>query len=131
MPKATWLRVTGQGLPELARWERRHGLDMLDVWYFGTDPTLARLPLHIVPLHALPIHKPEDVLPYVRGRLLAVSATLRYGAPGFNEAYRHSTAFLAAHRPVARTTTFLIYDFTNEALVRAGEIGDRGRSVPR
>src|SRR5262249_1879314 len=35
----------GQGLPELAAWQRRSGVTALDVWYFGTDPALGRLPL--------------------------------------------------------------------------------------
>src|SRR5262249_13951013 len=41
----------GQGLYELAGWQRAHGEDGLAVWYFGTDPALRRLPLREVPLH--------------------------------------------------------------------------------
>ena len=104
----------GQGLPELSRWEEQHNLEQLHVWYFGTDPTIARRGLHVVPFHILPIQKPEDVLPYVRGRLLAVGMTLQYGAPGLTEAHRQTAALLATRRPVARTTTFLIYDFRHE-----------------
>ena len=104
----------GQGLPELARWQEQHGEARLAVWYFGTDPIIDRLPIQIVPLHILPIGKPEDVLPLVRGRLLAVSTTLRYGGMGMTPAYEHAKSFLSMRRPVARTTTFLIYDFTHE-----------------
>ncbi|HEV3446839.1 MAG TPA: hypothetical protein VG099_19530 [Gemmataceae bacterium] len=105
----------GQGLPELTYWQQQHGLERLDVWYFGTDPTVIRRPLQVIPFHVLPIQKPEDVLPYVRGRLLAVGTTLQYGAPGLTEAHRQAAALLATRRPVARTTTFLIYDFTQDA----------------
>jgi hypothetical protein len=101
----------GQGLPDLVLWEKQHRVEALDIWYFGTDPTIARLPLYSIPLHLLPIHGPEDVHRYVNGRLLAVSTTLQYGAPGFTEAHRQTVAFLATQRPVARTSTFLIYDF--------------------
>jgi hypothetical protein len=104
----------GQGLPELTHWQQQHGLEWLDVWYFGTDPTVIRRPLQVIPFHVLPIQKPEDVLPYVRGRLLAVGTTLQYGAPGLTEAHRQAAALLATRRPVARTTTFLIYDFTQD-----------------
>src|SRR5262249_21047025 len=38
----------GQGLPELAEWQRDHGGGPLDVWYFGADPDLKRLPLRRV-----------------------------------------------------------------------------------
>ena len=104
----------GQGLPELAHWQQQHG-ESVDVWYFGTDPTLDRLPLGVMPLHLLPIHKPDDVLPYVRGKLLAVSTTLRYGSMSMTEAQEQALALLSTRRPVARTMTFLIYDFKHEA----------------
>src|SRR5207245_1176379 len=35
----------GQGLPELARWQRHHRDTPLEVWYFGSDPRLAKLPM--------------------------------------------------------------------------------------
>jgi hypothetical protein len=104
----------GQGLPDLVRWQQQHG-KIVNVWYFGTDPTLGRLPLGVMPLHLLPVRKPDDLLPYVRGKLLAVSTTLRYGSMSMTEAHRQALALLATRRPVARTMTFLIYDFKHEA----------------
>ncbi len=101
----------GQGLKELARWQRRQGGE-LDVWYFGLDPTLKRLPLRPLPLGALDLASRADVERCVRGRRLAVSTTLVHGcltdAP---PAARCAQQFLLTQRPAARTSTFLIYDF--------------------
>jgi hypothetical protein len=102
----------GQGLKDLARWQKHQGLARLDVWYFGTDPSLKDLPLTEVPLHALPIRRPQDVLTRVRGHYLAVSTTLLYGPYTTTDAHRLSAAFLRGCRPADRTRTFLIYDFT-------------------
>src|SRR5262249_39580782 len=102
----------GQGLKELARWQRKHPDEQLTVWYYGTDPALRTLPLRAVPLQTLAITSAEDVLRHVRGQRLAVSTTLVYGSV-FTPSLQHVHAVLQAHSPVARTTTFLIYDFTN------------------
>jgi hypothetical protein len=104
----------GQGMKELARWQQEQGVSNLDVWYFGSDPMYKRLPVRLLPLHILPIRRPEDVLAHVRGRYLAVSTTVLYGGLLDGEAQRQAVAFLRARQPVARTTTFLIYDFTSE-----------------
>ncbi len=103
----------GQGLKDLARWQRDQGTSLVDVWYFGTDPSLKSLPLREVPLHALPVKRPDDVIARVRGQYLAVSTTLLYGVFS-TEAHRQAVAFLRTRRSVARTMTFLIYDFTQE-----------------
>jgi hypothetical protein len=104
----------GQGLPELARWQRRQGIEHLAVWYFGSDPAVEREPLRHVPLHALPLKRPEDVLAKVRGQYLAASTTLLLGSPMALEGHRQARALLLNRRPIARTTTFFIYDFTHE-----------------
>ncbi len=104
----------GQGLKELTRWQRRHADAPLDVWYFGSDPAVERPPLRHLPLHALPLQGPDDVLARVRGHYLAVSTTLRYGMTGDTPGHQAALTFLEAHQPAARTTTFLIYDFTHE-----------------
>lgn len=101
----------GQGLGELAAWERQHGLDSLDVWYFGGDPAIYQLPLRLVQLNTQPIAGPADVLRRVHGHFLAVSTTVLYGS--FNtEDHRRAAEFLRTCRPVDRTTTFIIFDFT-------------------
>ena len=103
----------GQGLKELARWQRLHGRGPLDVWYFGTDPILRSLPLRGVRFDMPSIKGPEDVIARVRGHYLAVGTTWLYGA--YIPADRQQRyAFLRARQPVARTMTFMIYDFTQE-----------------
>jgi hypothetical protein len=109
----------GQGLKELARWRQKHGLDLIDVWYFGTDPALKNSGFHELPLHNLPINRSADVVTQTHGRYLAVSTTLLYGAYGMigdaDTPFRRSITFLRSQRPVDRTSTFLIYDFTQTA----------------
>jgi len=103
----------GQGLKDLARWQRLHGRGPLDVWYFGTDPILRSLPLRGVRFDMPSIKGPEDVIARVRGHYLAVGTTWLYGA--YIPADRQQRyAFLRARQPVARTMTFMIYDFTQE-----------------
>jgi hypothetical protein len=102
----------GQGLTELARWQRQHDAAPLDVWYFGCDPAFNRLPMHALPLHVLPIHEPADVLAQVHGHYLAVSLTLLYGSATDMPGHREAAAFLRSCAPLTRTATFLIYDFT-------------------
>jgi hypothetical protein len=101
----------GQGLPELARWQRDHDVDQLDVWYFGTDPALKKLPLREVRLHLLPLDGPEGVRTEVEGHYLAVSTTWLHGLGEPTAAGR----YLRTCQPVGRTMTYFIYDFTRSA----------------
>jgi hypothetical protein len=100
----------GQGLKELAGWQREHKLAVLDVWYFGADPALTRMRLHSVPLHQKAVHNPGELTACLQGRYLAVSTTLLYGV-SYDPAHRESAAFLRTCRPIDRTSTFLIYEF--------------------
>jgi hypothetical protein len=103
----------GQGVRDLLRWQRRRGLPVLDVWYFGTDPAVRKPPLRELPLYGLPLKTPADVWAHVRGHYLAVNTTILYGGYGMNlEAYQQAVAFLHTQRPIGRTMTFFIYDFT-------------------
>jgi hypothetical protein len=104
----------GQGLRELRRWQSQQALASLDVWYFGTDPIIKQEPLREVPFHLLPIQDPADVITRVRGHYLAVSTTILYGVVGSSDGARCAVTFLKTRQPVARTTTFFIYDFTHE-----------------
>lgn len=119
----------GQGLPELAHWQRRRGIKDLDLWYFGTDPEVARLPLRLLPLHSLSVATGEEVAEQLRGRHLAVSTTLLYGSYVTSGPGRAAAQFLRTQRPVARTTTFLIYDFTGEPPVARGPTVRRGHAA--
>jgi hypothetical protein len=110
----------GQGLKELARWQRRHTGGPLDVWYFGSDPSLASLPMREIRFDSLAIRRPDEILSCVQGHYLAVSTTLLYGSvegslrsnPTALESYKQVCEVLHSRRPVDRTSTFLIYDFT-------------------
>lgn len=104
----------GQGVPALRAWAAAHGTAPLAVWYFGTDPRADQPPLQPLPLHALPLASRADVLTLLRGRLLAVGATLRFGTPIDTDGYRQALAVLAERQPAARVGTFLLYDFTAE-----------------
>ena len=107
----------GQGLKELARWQQRRGLPPLDVWYFGTDPALRTLPLRPLYFQCQAIDNPRNVLEAVHGHYLAVSTTYLYGAfATASQAQLVTAAFLRSQRPVDRTQTFLIYDFTGQDL---------------
>jgi hypothetical protein len=108
----------GQGVPELARWRETHAAVPLDVWYFGSDPLLEELPVRHLKLHLMPIDGPEDVLTQVHGHYLAAGTTLLYGSYARGDegkSMRNAAAFLRGRKPVARTTTFLIFDFTEPA----------------
>jgi hypothetical protein len=116
----------GQGLKDLAAWQRRHRLQTLDVWYFGTDPILETLPMRPVRLYQ-PAGPPESMLASVRGHYLAVSTTLLYGPYTLREPAVSLVALLKTRQPVDRTQTFLIYDFTEPAVDNATS----GRPVGR
>jgi hypothetical protein len=109
----------GQGLPELARWKQQQGIAELNIWYFGTDPLLRQLPIHELALHALPDSKTDNIEALVAGRYLAVSTTLLYGNISDSDNQQEAANFLRQFRPVARTRTFLIYDF-RDALPKRG-----------
>jgi hypothetical protein len=123
-----WLAVSdsnydwGQGLKELDRWQKNQP-GPLDVWYFGSDPLIDKMPVHEIKFHLIPVATPEDVLARVRGHRLAVSTSLlrgsfstlmKSGIPVPEECYWRVIHLLDGRKPVARTTTFVIYDFTNE-----------------
>ncbi len=100
----------GQGLPELAAWQTRTGVADLHVWYFGTDPQFKRAGWTDEPLHILP----GDVAERLRGHRLAAAVSLVHGY-GLTRESERAAAYLRMQRPVARTGTFLIYDFTGDA----------------
>jgi hypothetical protein len=102
----------GQGLPELERWQREHGLIQMDLWYFGTDPASKRVPFRLRSFEYMGLQTPEEFAAAVHGQYLAVSTTLLVGSAIEHPECRAPIVFLRACRPVGRTTTFFIYDFT-------------------
>ena len=120
----------GQGLKELAHWLRQHPRQEYSIWYFGLDPALANLPVHPLLLHTLPISTREEALDQLRGRRVIVSTTLLYGyvvSPSMPPVLE----VLRARRPVGRTTTFLIYDFTGKAEEEDGPVVASGGQQER
>jgi hypothetical protein len=112
----------GQGLKELVGWQEQHGINNLKLWYFGPATLIHKGPYQLEPLHEIAFHGPEEVLARLRGHYLAVSTTILYGSyfmehpkkPGpLQQSNMIVVRLLRAGRPVDRTTTFLIYDFTD------------------
>lgn len=95
----------GQGLPELAAWQADHADAPLNVWYFGNDPLLERLPMRRV--HWTYVPDGDDLVQRNRGGYLAVSLSILYGGEGECPAAR----YLRTLQPAGRTSTFFIYDF--------------------
>jgi hypothetical protein len=99
----------GQGLKELARWQPGHAPAPLAVLYHGTDPAVRRPPFRRLAVEGLPA-RPEELAEQLHGGPLAVSTTLLYGPFAEHPKLGPLAEFLKARRPVARTTTFLIYE---------------------
>jgi hypothetical protein len=102
----------GQGLPDLRKWQQQQGGEEMNVWYFGTDPSVHVAPLRELPLHRLPNERPTEA---VNGKLVAVSTTLLYGAYTRDPVAREAVALFRSHQPIGRTMTFMIYDFRNSS----------------
>ncbi|HSI11040.1 MAG TPA: hypothetical protein VK961_03300 [Chthoniobacter sp.] len=99
----------GQGLTDLRTWRERHAVATVDVWYFGTDPTVHDEPLRELPLHQI---APEDFADSVQGKVIAVSPTFLFGTYASSSPSASDMVAFFRSRPVAdRTSTFLIYDF--------------------
>ena len=102
----------GQGLLELDEWRRRHDVDQMYVWYFGSDPRVEAAPFQLLKLHSagwLGGHTPAEI---TRGHCVAVSATFLYGAYARGPlAGRAALDFFEGQQPSDRTATFFIYDF--------------------
>jgi hypothetical protein len=104
----------GQGIPELARWLASHEHPPLDVWYFGTDPHVTQLPATRRNFHTM---AKDEFLKEVSGHYLAVGATVLYGS--YVPPHRDVHQLLHRMTPIARTQTFLIYDFSRAAPLAA------------
>ena len=106
----------GQGLKDLDRWTADHGLPTAKVWYYGMDPVIGKDPDRLLALHdplVYPVSVPADVWKHVRGKLVAVGYSLRYGYPGLTPTMPAVLEFFQGQEPVGHTRTFLVYDFRN------------------
>jgi hypothetical protein len=105
----------GQGLNELAKWQKKEEIPVLDVWYFGTDPRVLKPPFHVLQIHTLPIHNEDQLRASMKGRYLAAGTSVLYGGYCQDPAQQDLFQQLRERRPVARTTTFLIFDMRADA----------------
>lgn len=104
----------GQGVGELERWRQSHRVKLLDVWYFGRDPQIGDSGFRSDRIEQMTFPSAEDVRNWLQGKMLAVSTTMLYGEIR-SPAGLEMMNYLRTQRPVARTTTFLIFDFTRDA----------------
>jgi hypothetical protein len=104
----------GQGLNDLAAWQRQQQLPVLDVWYFGTDPRVLKPPFHVMQVHTMPITNEDELRNYMQGRYLAVGTSVLFG--GYCQEPSQQALFhrMRNWHPIARTSTFLIYDLKPE-----------------
>lgn len=107
----------GQGVPDLARWLQERPGTPMSVFYFGSDPALRRLPARYIHASQFKLQDAEDVRALLRGSYVAINTTLLHGSYGTGPqetSLRAVLAFLRMRTPVARTTTFLIFDLQQE-----------------
>lgn len=104
----------GQGLPELTRWHDAHGRPPLALWYFGTDPRANGPRFRRVDLAADGIRTGDELKAKLGPTLLAVGHSVPRLYPDDPPAKLVAARWLAAREPVAKTTTFLIYDLAAE-----------------
>jgi hypothetical protein len=112
----------GQGLRELAQWQAAHQVRDLHVFYYGTDTSLLRLPMHPLTTGALNLGV-DDLPAAARGHTLAVGASIVYGS--VSEMFPDLKALARALRqiePIDRTTTFLIYRLPPSEEIPAREV---------
>lgn len=101
----------GQGIPDLLAWHRTNGEPPISLWYFGTDPAAEKPPFTKISPESLTITSGDDLRAAVGRRVLAIgvtNVTLQPDAPPSKAA---SLAYLRTRRVLARTPTFVLYDF--------------------
>jgi hypothetical protein len=99
----------GQGLPDLAQWQREHNAANVDVLFFGRDPAILRMPVHQIPLEPTPVSLP----PMEPERYLAVSINFVYGVSDDvrnNPEVESLMSLLRTRNPDGQAGTFFIYD---------------------
>jgi hypothetical protein len=106
--------VWGQGLPELREWHEANGKPHLIVWYFGTDPAVHQSPFQRFPLEALPITNERELREAIGPQVLAVGYTVMTLHTDAPPAKVIALEYLKTRRPLARTTTFMLYDFRDQ-----------------
>lgn len=106
----------GQGLKELQQWQQDHPQLPLAMWYYGTDPIEKELTIPSMKLHQLQEVSDAAVRQRVQGKYLAVSTTF-VSTPLRYKSVMELSEYFQSLKPVARTSTFLIYDFTQASQI--------------
>ncbi|MCI0704005.1 MAG: hypothetical protein L0241_23345 [Planctomycetia bacterium] len=101
----------GQGIPDLVAWREANSRPPVVIWYFGTDPAAKRDPFRVIPMESLAINSEGDLRTAVGPNVLAVSYTVISLQPDAPPAKVNALAYLQTKRPLARTATFVLYDF--------------------
>jgi hypothetical protein len=100
----------------LQRWHADRQSPPMKIWYYGTDPRVLRDP-DVVWLHNHDLRSPDDLYRLVDGHYLAVGKSMLGMNPKATPAAEIALMVLKAKEPVARTSTFFIYDFTDKRSV--------------
>ncbi len=122
----------GQGLKELAQWQQTHQVPDLHVLYYGTDTSLARLPMQRLAVGALQLGA-DDLPAPAQGHTLAVGTSIVYGSVSeiFPDLKKLAKA-LRGIKAVDRTATFLIYRLPpHEAIAAAANSDEQGKNGSR
>jgi hypothetical protein len=104
----------GQGVKDLDCWTDANNQPKAGVWYFGSDPVILNDLERNLSLHnpvRYKISTPSEMLPYLRGKVVAVSLHLLYGQPNITPTMPMVIEFFRGQQPIGRTRTFFVYDF--------------------
>ncbi|MCE9567827.1 MAG: hypothetical protein K8U57_37995, partial [Planctomycetes bacterium] len=105
----------GQGIPDLLEWHKANGEPEIALWYFGTDPAAWKPPFVQIAPERASIATGDDFRRFVGPRYVAVGATVTSLHPESTLAKRVVVEYLRTQKPVARTPTFVVYDFREPA----------------
>ncbi len=103
----------GQGIPDLLEWHKANGEPEIALWYFGTDPLAWKPPFSPIAPEKAAIANGDDLRQFVGPRILAVGTTVISLHPDAPPSKRAILEYLRTVKPLARTPTFVIYDFRN------------------
>lgn len=100
----------GQGLPQLDRWHAANQRPALAVWYYGSDPLIAKLPVRHFKLEQIPLTTEAELLANLGPTFLAVGVSNIYQMPDESPTKELVLTWLRRQTPVAQVGTFRIYD---------------------
>jgi len=101
----------GQGLDDLTRWREEHGQPRMKMWYYGSDPRARQHETNVFFAH-INLKSAEEFNQIVKGHYVAVGTTIMHSNPTPSPSGEIALSVLKTKKPIARTMTFFIYDFT-------------------